>query len=65
MNDTQKQHLADLIKAIADRTSVKYAKGARENDGNLLDMPVEELLDNAIDEAIDQLVYLLTLKGKI
>ena len=38
----------------------KYRKGQAEHGGQLWLNP--SLLDNAIDEAIDQVVYLLTLK---
>jgi hypothetical protein len=42
----------------------KYRKGAEEHGGFLGDMTPEDLIANAIDEAIDQLVYLLTLRDK-
>jgi len=43
----------------------KYIKGAKEHGTYLPEIPVEELLDNAIEEAIDQVVYLLTLKENL
>lgn len=43
----------------------KYEKGAAEHGGNLWDNKPEWLLDQALDEAIDQVVYLLTLKEQM
>jgi len=42
----------------------KYRKGAEEHGGNLWDLSEDELLDEAINEAIDQVIYLLTIKLK-
>jgi hypothetical protein len=64
MTPSQSNHLEDLIDKISRLTRPKYARGAIEHGGDIRDLSKEELLDNAIDEAIDQLVYLLTLKSK-
>lgn len=48
----------EFSKLMAD----KYTRGVEEHGGNLWDMPFNQLLDNAIEEAIDQVVYLLTMK---
>jgi len=42
---------------------VKYVTGQKEHGGNLWEK--EGLLDMAIDEAIDQVIYLLTLKKQL
>lgn len=39
----------------------KYRKGDAEHGGNLVDLPPSELIRMAIEEAIDQVVYLVTL----
>lgn len=61
----QAHHVAELVKEFAFEMTEKYIKGQREHGGNLWDLPIDALLNNAIDEAIDQVVYLLTLKRKI
>lgn len=43
----------------------KYEKGAKEHGGNIWDKDSDWLLDQAIDEAIDQVVYLITLKRDV
>ncbi len=40
-------------------------KGAREHKGDLLDLSTNQLLNEAISENLDQIVYLLTLKEKL
>ena len=42
----------------------KYRKGQAEHGGDLFKKTKLELIDFTIDEAIDQVVYLLTLKDK-
>ena len=65
MNIAQQQHLAEIITELVELLTEKYTKGADEHGGDLIDMSVEDLLDNAIMENIDQITYLLTLKQKI
>lgn len=65
MRNKQEKHLQNLLTEIKSLTETKYRRGQEEHGGDLFDMPTKELLDNAIDEAIDQLVYLLTLKEKM
>jgi hypothetical protein len=64
MTDEQKAHCNAIAKSFEFHMSNKYKKGVEEHGGNLWEMPEADLLDNAIDEAIDQVVYLLTLKHK-
>lgn len=54
LGDTARQLLVD-----------KYMAGAREHGGFIKDIPTEKLVKEAINEALDQLVYLLTLQEKL
>ncbi len=65
MTPEQKSHLSYILSQALNRIDVKYTAGAAEHGGVLSDMSEEALLDNAIDEAIDQVTYLLTLKQKL
>ena len=69
LNDTmtgeQESHLTHIIEGFIARVDPKYRKGQAEHGGNLFDMPAAQLIDCAIDEAIDQVVYLLTLRDKV
>ena len=65
MTDQQKAHLKWVIEQFNELLPPKYAKGAEENKGNLEEKSIDFLINNAIDEAIDQVVYLLTLKSKL
>ena len=56
-----KSHIAQIVK----RANLKYRKGNAEHGGDLYDLTEYELNENAIDEAIDQLHYLLTLREKL
>jgi len=57
-------HLVQILEGVGKRLDAKYSSGFLEHGGLLSDLSTEELLDNAIDEAIDQVTYLLTLKNK-
>lgn len=65
MNQKQEGHLYQIKKEFEKLVDAKYRKGQKEHGGNLWEILPEELLDFAIDEAIDQIVYLLTLKNKL
>jgi len=65
MTPEQKAHLSYILSEALSRIDDKYQKGAAEHGGTLSDMSATELLENAIDEAIDQVVYLLTLRQKL
>ncbi len=43
----------------------KYEIGQKEHGGNLWEKDTLFLVDQAIDEAIDQVVYLTTLRDKL
>lgn len=62
MTPEQEQHLKlikDSFQVLVDK---KYRKGQQEHGGDLFNMSSLKLVDNAIDEAIDQIVYLFTLR---
>ncbi len=61
----QEQHLNNIQIWLEHRLDLKYRRGALEHGGELEDMNKYDLLENAIDEAIDQVVYLLTLRTKL
>lgn len=65
MEDHKEKHLGDLREEISKRVNLKYRKGNAEHGGDIHDFTEYQLLENAIDEAIDQLIYLLTLRNKM
>jgi len=65
MTEEQEAHLMRIRKSFLVRLNDKYREGQKEHGGDLLDHPALWLLDNAISEAIDQLVYLLTLRESL
>lgn len=65
MNQKQELHLSKLRFRASNLLDIKYRKGAAHHGGELENFSPNELIDAAIDEAIDQVVYLLTLKDKI
>lgn len=65
MDIQQEYHLSRIRQKFSDLVDKKYRKGAAEHGGHLLDYSPEQLLDFAIEEAIDQVTYLLSLKEKM
>jgi len=66
MNKTQLEHLEYILDTARAMISEKYVKGAEEHQSVLSeDYTAEQILDMAIEEAIDQITYLLTLKQKM
>ena len=65
MNSAQEEHLARVKAEFAVIVDAKYRAGAAEHDGELLALSDSKILDLAIEEAIDQVVYLLSLKEKL
>ena len=66
MNKDQAEHLERVSLEAVRLIQDKYIRGAREHKTTLnKDHTVEELLDFAIEEATDQMTYLLTLKEKL
>jgi len=63
MNKVQLEHLGEILDQTHDLISNKYLKGAAEHKTILSeDYSSEQLIDMSIEEAIDQITYLLTLK---
>jgi len=62
------EHL-DHINWISNQFSIlmsnKYLKGVKEHGGHLKNYDILSLTEYALDEAIDQVVYLITLRDKI
>jgi hypothetical protein len=66
LNKLQRQHRAEIVEEAYQRIWDKYTAGAQEHQTNLKqDSTMEQLAEWAIEEAIDQVVYLLTLKSKM
>ena len=62
MSPSQEANLKYIKAAFAHMVEGKYRTGDAEHQGDLTSLPITTLLDHAIDEAIDQVVYLLTLR---
>lgn len=62
MGTPQEAHLARVKEQVIAALDKKYRAGQSEHGGYLLDIGVTGLLDAAIDEAIDQATYLLSLR---
>lgn len=64
MLPSQESHLRSILVEAEQRIDAKYREGAKEHKSVLSDAREEHLLEMAIEEAIDQVVYLITLKQK-
>jgi len=63
MNKDQIKHLENILKTTNTLLEDKYIRGAQEHKTTLnKDHGSLELIDMAIEEAIDQITYLLTIK---
>lgn len=63
MNTTQTQHLNRILEQTRELLTAKYIKGAEEHKTILSeDYTPIQVLDMALEEAIDQITYLLTLR---
>lgn len=65
MTKEQEKHLSKIIATFVLLADKKYRAGQAEHGSNLFDMATEMLIDEALNEAIDQFVYLTTLKEKL
>lgn len=61
----QEQHLISIIRRFESMADAKYRAGQAEHTGNLWDLSPLQILDNAIDESLDQVIYLITLRDKL
>ena len=65
MNKDQEQDLSEIQGLFHSLVDEKYRKGAKEHGGNIWDISIDQLAHEAMNEAIDQFVYLKTLHDKI
>ena len=65
MSPEQEKNLAIIKEHFAVLVENKYRQGDKEHGGDLIDMQPLQILDMSIDEAIDQVVYLITLRRKL
>ena len=65
MTREQEDHLESIKLYFVSKVDVKYRAGQKEHGGNLFDMSAMQMLDCGIDEALDQVVYLVTLRQKL
>jgi hypothetical protein len=63
MNKENELNLMSIIEQAIDRIDRKYRKGDEQHGGKL--WKKKGIIEMAIDEAIDQVVYLITLKQQI
>ena len=65
MPQAQESHLARVKAEFLSLVDAKYQAGAAEHGGELLALPDLTILDLAIEEAVDQVVYLLSLRENL
>lgn len=64
MTPAQEAHLQAIKSEFARDVDIKYRNGAAEHGGHLEQMHPDDLLDEAIAEAVDLYTYLVTLRQK-
>jgi len=62
MTSKQNKHVKEITARVSALITTKYRAGQARHSDNLWDKTPEELIDEAIYEAVDQIVYLLTAK---
>lgn len=62
LSPEQTNHINTIAREFSLAMAQKYANGQVEHGGNLWEQPEGVLVAMALDEAIDQVVYLLTLQ---
>lgn len=65
MTKEQEAHLNSVVQFATEALIQKYTLGAIEHKGLITDLSTEVLLQEALNEALDQVVYLTTLIQKI
>jgi hypothetical protein len=65
MTQEQELHLELVIKEATALIDAKYRAGQAAHGGDLFTKTTTELIDEAINECIDQIVYLLTAKHNL
>lgn len=64
MTPEQEQHLQSIKDEFSRLVDPKYRKGQQEHGGDLFNLSSYQLVLMALEEAIDQVVYLVTLKAQ-
>jgi len=62
---TPEIHARQIANSLKRETVAKYLKGQAEHKGHLWEVPVPIIMDFAIEEAIDQGVYLKTMQQQV
>lgn len=65
MNAEQEEHLQQIKEQFEMLVDRKYRRGQVEHGGDLFEKDYNWLINNALDEAVDLVVYLLTLKARL
>jgi hypothetical protein len=65
MTNQQETHLQEIKDQFARDVDVKYRGGVREHGGNLWEMTPLQLLDEAMQEAVDQYTYLFEARRQL
>jgi len=65
MNEQAEEHLHHIKSEFHRLVGPKYRKGQAEHGGILSEKSTEFLINAAIEEAIDQVVFLITLRDKL
>jgi len=65
MTSEQESHLKRIKSNFASKVDAKYRAGQKEHGGDLMHNNALALIDMAISEAVDQVVYLETLREVI
>lgn len=65
MTSDQEAHLQRIKVIFVTEVDDKYRKGQAEHGGNLFDLTPLDLVNNALLEALDQVVYLVTLRDRL
>lgn len=65
MTKEQEEHLEHIQSEFIKLVNIKYRRGQDEHGGDLFRKNSLMLIDCAIDEAIDQVVYLITIRDQL
>ena len=63
MTPEQHAHMEEIVAAVSRDIRTKYPKGQRDHGGNLWEHV--DLIDRAIEEAVDQVCYLYSLRRQL
>lgn len=65
LTEKQLEHIEEILGWFNSTMPPKYTKGATEHGGDIRDLTPIVLVENALEEALDNIVYLLTLREKL